>query len=168
MLMIKLSKKFLSTALTSVLLCLLSSCGFGHASQRTFEGSYTRYSGDHPIQEHWNITIYEDGSCSAINTANGFKNYTHEFTGTWSPVSEDVIELNMLSEPYTSHVTKSNDEVDRQLSRAQTKRERNKIYRDASKLTYRTSQETQTFYIRKDGATSQFRDGLDNPIMICK
>lgn len=157
-------------AVISIMLCmwLMTSCGFGHASQRSFEGSYTSYSGNNPIHEHWDITIYEDGSCSAVNTATGFANYTHQFSGTWGSVSDDVIELNMLSEPYTSHVTKSNDDVDHQASKAQTRWKRDQVYRDASKKTTRTSRESKTIYIRKDGATSFFLDGLDNPIMVCK
>ncbi len=151
-----------------LLVACLSSCGFGHASQRTMEGSYTRYSGEYPIQEHWAITIYEDGSCSAVNTASGFKNYTHEYNGSWTPISEDVIVINMQSKPYTAHVTKSNDEVDHQASKAQTKWKRDQVYSEASNLTTRSQTYSQTFYIRKDGATSPFRDGLDNPLMICK
>lgn len=149
-------------------MCCMTSCGFGHACQKDWEGSYTRYSGDYPIQEHWSISINRDGTCSAVNIGSGFKNYTHKYNGTWVAVSDDVIEVNMLSEPYTAKVTRSKDEVDHQASKAQTRWKRDQVYRDSSKSTYRTTSESKTFYIRRDGATSFFSDGLDKPIMICK
>ena len=146
----------------------MTSCGFGHACQKDWEGSYIRYSGDYPIQEHWNISIKSDGTCYAVNSATGFKNYTHEYSGTWVALSDDVIEVNMQSEPYTAHVTKSKDEIDHQASKAQTRWKRDQVYRESSKLNTRTSRDNQTFYIRSDGATSVFADGLDNPIMVCR
>ena len=146
----------------------LTSCGSGHPCQKDWTGSYTRYSGDYPIQEQWDISINSDGTCFAVNTGTGFKNYTHEYNGTWVAVSDDVIEVNMKSDPYTAKVTRSNDEVDHQAGKAQTRWKRDQVYRDSSKSTYRTSSESKTFYIRSDGATSVFADGLDNPIMICK
>lgn len=158
----------LSTVVLFFCMCFMTSCSFGHPCQKDWEGSYTRYSGDDPIQEYWEISVKSDGTCSAVNTGSGFKNYTDVYNGTWVALTDDIIEVELLSEPTTAHVTKSKDEIDYEASKTQTRWKRNEVYRNSSNLTTRTSRYEKTFYIRSDGATSVFADGLDNPIMICK
>lgn len=155
-----------------LMICSLSfvvtSCGFGHWSAKLWEGSYTRNSGDLPVYETWKIKVDNDGSCAAINTGSGSFNYTHEYTGSWVPISDDIIKVELESEPYTENVTRSNAERDKMINGARTRSERREAYKNAYSSTYRTSRHVQTLYIRKDGAVSFSESGLDNPVFRCK
>ena len=147
----------------------LPSCGFGHSCAKLWQGTYTRYSGDNPIYEQWDILLDNDGSCAAINTVTGNRNYKHEYTGTWVALSDDVIKVDMKSEPYSTYLTQSYAETDYKASKAQTAWKRSQVYADANRgPKYTVTTDNQTFYIRSDGATSFFVDKLDTPIMKCK
>lgn len=149
-------------------MCCMTSCGFGHPCEKNWEGSYIRYSGDNKIYEHWDISIKGDGTCYAVNSASGFASYTYKYYGNWKALSDDIIVVEMESEPVTSRMTKSKDQVDYEASKAQTRWKRDQVYRESSNLVTHTSRYTRTFFIRKDGATANTLEGLNNPDMICK
>ena len=153
-----------------LLMCGFTSCGFGHPCEKNWRGSYTRYSGDIPYYENWEISINGDGTCTAVNTVTGGGSYSHQYHGEWRAVSNDVIELQMKSEPYESRLTRSYADIEREANKAQTRWKKNEVYRkaNAQKLETHTVTDNKTFFIRSDGATSSFVDGLDNPLMICK
>lgn len=153
-------------------ICILSlgltSCGFGHWSAKLWEGSYTRDSGSLPVYETWKIKVDNDGSCVALNTGSGSFNYTYEYSGNWVPISDDVIKIELESEPYTERVTRSNAERDKMINGARTRSEKREAYKNAYSSTSRISRHVQTLYLRKDGAVAFYENGLDNPVFRCE
>lgn len=119
------------------------------------------------MYERWDISVNSDGTCSAVNTATGFVNYSHDYTGTWIPISDEVIKIDMVSETHGARVTQSNFDVDHEANKAQTRWKRNQVYSNSGELQAGTRIYEETFYIRNDGATSRFADGLDSPLMKC-
>ncbi|MDE5555444.1 MAG: hypothetical protein K2J10_09720, partial [Muribaculaceae bacterium] len=122
--------KSLQTILGLILIIFSFSSGNNWAcgsSEKNWSGSYVRYSGDNPIYENWDICVNSDGTCTAVNTGSGFKSYTHKYSGSWTPVSDDVIKLSMSS-TYGSNMTRSYGAIDNEANRAQTQWKRSQVY----------------------------------------
>ena len=121
----------------SLLFLFVCSCS-NHPCVKHWEGQYKRDGQN--TWESWTFDIKNNGNCYAKEIGSGDANYEREYYGKWSPVSDDVILLEMETGEIPATFTKG-DGV----------------------FNHRMANFNQRFYIRKDGAADPFYERLDNP-----
>ena len=137
--------KYFFTVIMLVAVSLSFASCSRHDCVGLWEGGYV--SNDNPyIHEQWDVRINNDGTCRAVNTVTGNTEYVDFCEGTWTPVTDDIIKLNMVAGERTSRIVTHSD-----------------LMKNNGRMTYRTSHQVYNFYLRKDGAYTPFVDHMDSP-----
>ena len=116
---------------------ILSSCS-SHPCVKNWEGEFKRQGQN--TWETWKFNIKNDGTCTAIEEGRGDANYKMEYYGTWEPVSDEIIYLDLETGQRVSRYTIGYVIIRTRMSNHKT-----------------------GFYINKDGAADPFMENLSNP-----
>ena len=154
--------KYILYGFAVIYLFNLLCCGNSHPCIGEWHGSYARLR-DPSVRESWDIIINEDGTCIAREIGSGSANYEENYTGTWEMVSEDIIYMDMSSEPSERKVTYSISEINSSLKNAETGWEELQAMNKMNKHKTIYSRMAKMLYLRSDGAMSSHRDCLNNP-----
>ncbi len=129
-----------------------------------YHGTITRLNNSN-IQEHWSISIRDNGECSGKEVGSGEVNYVNDYIyGAWKEISDDIIYVELSTDDRAYSSTYSNEEINQEAAKAQTPWAKSEAYKRTSGKKLRVSRQTTFLYLRSDGTV--FRDGNISDVLM--
>ncbi len=143
-----------------VIAMFIVGCGSNHPCIGHWQASSVRDS-DPSITDYYSYEINGDGTCTYTWKGSGSKNFEIIYTGTWEEVSDDIIYVDVKSEPTTTHASYSDEAISKAVSKATNELDRRVINAQMSRGRETTAVYAHSEYIRSDGAHSGTIESLD-------
>lgn len=136
-------------------------CGSNHPCIGHWHGSSVRNT-DPSITDHYSYEINDDGTCTYTERGSGSINFEKTYTGTWEEVSDDIIYVDVKTEPISYHASYSDEAISKAVSKATNELDRRAINAQMSRGRETTGVFVHQEYIRSDGAHSGSIESLDD------